>query len=272
MKKHLCPLLFFIITPILLNAQLTFNHGAISTSMAGLNATSSNVWSVNNNIGQLANIDYSKASISIYQPFLVSDFTTSSIAVGILSKKGGFGISYSNYGNEFLQFHSTGVGYSMSLNDQLSGGIKINYHYINAGNVYLTKSAISADVGIAAQLNEELKIGVQILNPTLSQLDDYDNERIPTVMQIAIGYELSKEVAAHFAVNKDIIHPASFIAAIEYKPNKSIIFRGGVGSNPNLASFGIGTNLKKFQVDVAAQYHQILGFSPEISLTYSFEN
>jgi hypothetical protein len=272
MKKHFLPLLFFIISPIILNAQLIFNNGAISTSMAGLNSTSSNVWSINNNIGQLSNMEFSSASISVFQPFLVSDFTTSSIAVGLLSKNGGFGISYSNYGNEFLQFHSTGLGYSMSLNDQFSGGIKINYHYINAGNIYLNKSAISADLGIGAQLNEELKIGVQIINPTLSELDDYDNERIPTVMQIAIGYELSDEVSAHFAVNKDIIYPASFLAAIEYKPNKSIVFRGGVGTNPSLASFGIGTSLKKFMIDIAAQYHQILGFSPEISLTYSFNN
>ncbi len=272
MKKHLLSLFFLILSPIILNAQLIFNSGAISTSMAGLNSSSSNVWSVNNNIGQLSNMEFSTASLSVFQPFLVSDLTTSSIAIGILSKSGGFGISYSNYGNEFLQFHSAGFGYSMSLNDLFSGGLKINYHYINAGNIYLNKSAISADIGMAAQLNDELKIGVQIINPTLSELDDYDNERIPTVMQIAIGYELSEEVTAHFAVNKDIIYAASFLAAIEYKPNKSIVFRGGVGTNPSLASFGIGTNLKKFQIDIAAQYHQILGFSPELSLTYSFNN
>ena len=57
----------------------------------------------------------------------------------------------------------------MSLNDQLSGGLKINYHYINAGNIYSNKSAISADLGVAAQLNDELKIGVQIINPTLTK-------------------------------------------------------------------------------------------------------
>jgi len=272
MKKHLLPLLVFILSPILTNAQLVFNNGATSTAMAGLNSTTSNVWSVNNNIGQLSNMKFSAASISIFQPFLVSDFTTSSIAIGVLSKNGCFGISYSNYGNEFLQFHSTGFGYSMLLNDQLSGGLKINYHYINAGNIYSNKSAISADLGVAAQLNDELKIGVQIINPTLSELDDYNNERIPTAMQIAIGYNLSNEVAAHFAVNKDIIYPASFLAAIEYKPNKSILFRGGIGTNPSLASFGVGTYLKKFTIDIAAQYHQILGFSPEISLTYSFKD
>ena len=272
MKKHLYPLLFFIISPIVFNAQLVFNSGAISTSMAGLNTTSANVWSVNNNIGQLANLEFSTVSAGVFQPFLISDLSTSSIAVGILSKNGGFGISYSNYGNEFLQFHSTGIGYSMSLNEQLSGGVKINYHYINAGNVYLNKSTVSADIGIAAQLNKELKIGVQIINPTMAELDDFDNERIPTIMQIAVGYDLSKEVSAHFAVNKDIIYPASFLAALEYKPNTSIQFRGGIGTNPSLASFGIGTNFKKFQIDIAAQYHQILGFSPEISLTYSFKN
>ena len=271
MKNIITTFLFFIISPLVLKSQIIFNHGAVSTSMAGLNATTANVWSVNNNIGQLANLEYTTISGSVFQPFLISDFNTSNLAVGILSKNGSFGVSYSNYGNEFLQFHSAGFGYSMSLNEKFSGGIKINYHYINAGNTYFHKSAVSADFGISAQLNKELQIGVQVINPTLSKLDNFDDERIPTVMQIAIGYNLSKEVSAHFAVNKDIIYSPSFLAAIEYKPNNAIVFRGGVGTNPSLATFGIGTSFKKIDIDIAAQYHQILGFSPDISLTYSFK-
>ena len=107
MKNYIITFLFFGISPLILKSQMIFNHGAVSTSMAGLNATSVNVWSVNNNIGQLANLEYTTISGSVFQPFLISDFNTSNLAVGIISKSGGFGISYSNYGNEFLHLVGT---------------------------------------------------------------------------------------------------------------------------------------------------------------------
>ena len=44
----------FVLCDISLQAQLFQDAGAISTSMAGLNANNNNVWSVNNNIGQLS--------------------------------------------------------------------------------------------------------------------------------------------------------------------------------------------------------------------------
>ena len=89
---------FFIIAPfvlcdISLQAQLFQDAGAISTSMAGLNANNNNVWSVNNNIGQLSKIEYTTISISSFQPFLIKDFSTSNIVLGMPVNEGAFGIN-----------------------------------------------------------------------------------------------------------------------------------------------------------------------------------
>ena len=54
--------------------------------MSGLNVNNEDIWSVNNNISQLSKIKNPELSNS-FQPFLVKDFTTSSIVFGVPTKK-----------------------------------------------------------------------------------------------------------------------------------------------------------------------------------------
>ena len=86
-------------------SQLFQNSGAFSTAMAGLDVNNENVWSINNNIGQLSKIENSSISISSFQPFLINDFTTSNFVYGLPTKKGALGVNYSNSGNKHLQMH-----------------------------------------------------------------------------------------------------------------------------------------------------------------------
>lgn len=262
---------FLILSCFNIKGQIIENGGANSTSMAGLNVNNADVWSTNNNIGQLANIEKSSVSISVFQPFLLKDFSTANLAFGLVTNSGAFGFNYSNYGNEFLQVHNAGFGYSLSLGQQLQSGIKINYHYLNAGEYYNKKSVLSADFGLAAQLTRELNIGLSLKNPTLSKLDDFDNERIPTIMQFAAGYNFSQMLSIQAGVKKDMVYPLSFLAAIDYKPNEKISLKGGIGTKPTIAAFGFGILFNQLQLNIAAQVHQILGWSPDFSITYQFQ-
>ena len=44
-----------------------------------------------------------------------------------------------------------------------------------------------------------------------------------------------------------------------------------MGTTPTLASFGFGIHKNGMELDVAATYHQTLGFSPEISFQYTIK-
>ena len=67
------------------------------------------------------------------------------------------------------------------------------------------------------------------------------------------------------------MYPVSVKAAIIYKPIESFILRGGVGTQPTTVAFGIGTIIKSLNINLASQYHQVLGFSPELSIHYCFK-
>ena len=253
------------------NSQIVYDQGAVSTSMAGLNVTENNLWSINNNIGNLAILESTQVGVSVNSRFLVSDLITGTLAFALPFNNKAIGVNYSNFGNENYQYHTAGVGYSMILGEHISAGIKLNYHYINLGNFYGNSSIISGDIGICAELSDDLKFGASLKNPTLSKLADYEDERLPTMIQIGFDYLISEQLHTLIAVEKDIMYPASIKAAIVYQPMKSIVLRGGVGTQPTTAAFGIGTSIKSLNIDLATQYHQILGFSPEISINYCFK-
>lgn len=69
---------------------------------------------------------------------------------------------------------------------------------------------------------------------------------------------------------KDIDHPARIKAGIEYQIADVLHLRGGVATNPSQYSFGVGLNVQHLKIDIASSYHQILGFTPGLSVNYVF--
>ena len=90
-------------------------------------------------------------------------------------------------------------------------------------------------------------------------------------MQFAAGYNFSKMLSIQAGIKKDMVYPLSFLAAIDYKPNEKISFNGGIGTKPTIAAFGFGILFNQIQLNIAAQVHQILGWSPDFSITYQFQ-
>lgn len=253
------------------NGQIFQNSGALSTSMSGLNVNNEDVWSINNNISQLSKIKKPTLSISSFQPFLIKDFTTSSIVFGLPTSKGAFGMNFSTNGNKHLQMHNIGFGYSQKLGENIQSGIKLNYFMINAGDYYNKKSIISADIGFSTKLSNDLKLGICIKNPTFSKLSNINDEKLATNIQVAAGYKFSNELTVHTGIEKSIFYPASFLAAIEYQPTEKIFLSGGIKSNPSIASFGVSMSQKQFTICAATQIHQFLGWSPDLSIIYEFK-
>ena len=248
-------------------SQILFDQGATSTAICGANVTQTDVWSINNNIGSLAKIESISLGVSINNRFLISDFSTGAIAFILPVKKGAFGFNYSNFGNQNYAIHSSGLGYAMRLGENFSAGIKINYLFLDLGENYGSRSIFSADIGLNTQLSSALTMGVVLKNPTLSKLSEFDDERMPTSIQIGLDYAVSDQLNTIISFEKDLLFPSSLRAAILYRPVETIILKGGVGTNPTSFGFGIGTNIKRFTIDIGSQYHQILGFSPEISIS-----
>jgi hypothetical protein len=88
------------------------------------------------------------------------------------------------------------------------------------------------------------------------------------VLKTGLSYRFSEHLLTTFDLVKDMDHPLAVRAGIEFRPAESVYLRGGMGNQPIQFSVGAGFEWKSLIIDLASQYHQGLGFVPQISLLY----
>jgi long-subunit fatty acid transport protein len=154
------------------------------------------------------------------------------------------------------------------LSEKFSAGLQFNLHTIRLGENYGARTGFSVDGGFLYQMNEKVSIAGHISNPTRAKIADFNDERLPTIIRAGAGYRFSKKVILTAEVRKASDADASVRVGLEYQLADPFVLRAGFGTGPSQYAFGFGWRTKYFQLDVASGYHLVLGFSPQISLTY----
>ncbi len=244
--------------------------GARSAGMANAGLNFTDIWSIYHNQAGLGYIQGSTASVFYENKFLISDFAYAGFAGALPLGNGAIGVSYSNFGYGAYNEGKIGLAYGMKLSDKFAVGVQLNYHSLRIdADGYGNKGAVSADVGFRLQVSDNVSLAAHISNPTRTKLNDFDDERIPTVIRFGAGYQISEDLLATGEVEKDIDMKPVFRGGIEYQPADILFLRLGASSNPGLFAFGFGLNFDAFKVDLSTTYHSILGYSPQIALTYA---
>ena len=269
MKKLL---LFLICFPTFLFAGNDNIHfGGRSAGMGHASVTLSDVWSSHHNQAGLGWLTKVEAGVFAQNRFLVKEMNYMGFAYAHPVKSGAFALSFTNFGYTQYGESKLGLAYGMKFSERITGGVQINYHNTRIGNNYGSASVLSTEMGLQAKLTSKLELGLHLFNPTQAKLNDFNDERMPTIMRLGMAYTFSNKVFITLEAEKDIDFPANFKAGIEYKANDKIYLRGGIGASPTAATFGVGVYHKGLKFDLASSYHQVLGFIPEVSLTYVFE-
>ena len=242
--------------------------GARSSGMGNASVSLSDVWSAHHNQAGLGFVRDISAGAYYENRFLLKELSIKGGVVALPVKGGTFGLCISNFGYTLYHENKYSLSFAKAFGDKLSAGIAMDYLTTKIGEGYGSKGVLAAEFGIQAKPLKGLTIGAHVFNPTRAKLADYNNERLPTVIRFGGDYNFSDKVKVAVETEKDIAQKAIFKAGIEYKPVKELYLRAGIGTNPTLTSFGFGLNLKSIKIDVSANYHQTLGFSPQIGLTY----
>lgn len=244
--------------------------GARSGGMANAGLNFTDIWSIYHNQAGLGYIEGPTAAVFYENKFLISNFAYAGFAGALPLGNGTIGVSYTNFGYSAYKESSIGLAYGMKLSEKFAVGVRLNYHSIRIdADGYGNKGALTADVGFRLQVSERVSLAAHLANPTRTKLNDFDDERIPTIIRFGAGYEISDDLLATAEVEKDIDMNPIFRAGIEYQPADILFLRVGASSNPGLFAFGFGLNFDAFKVDLSTTYHSVLGYSPQIALTYA---
>jgi hypothetical protein len=85
-----------------------------------------------------------------------------------------------------------------------------------------------------------------------------------------LGYHALQKIWISMETEKETNLPAIWKLGLEVETLEHLFLRAGLATNPFLSSFGIGYRLGGFQADIAFSFHPQLGFTPHVSLNYSF--
>lgn len=270
MKKSISGFVFSVLS-ICGFAQSNTHFGGRSAGMAHASVTLSDVWSTHHNQAGLAWLETPSAGVYYQNKFIIPELSNLGLAYAHPLKTGTIGVQWSNFGYSLYQENKVGLAYALQLSEHLSGGVQLDYLSTKLGGIYGSKSALAAEIGLQAKLTSKLSIGAHVYNPTRTKLNDYNNEAIATIMRFGVDYRFSDRILLVVETEKDIDHLAMLKTGIEYKANEKFYFRGGVATGPTLATFGFGLFMEQYHLDIAACYHQVLGFSPELSFVYQFK-
>lgn len=250
--------------------QYNLHNSPTSNAQAGIYSTRSDVWSTFQNPAGNANFNKASTGISYSMPYGIKELSSQKITSTLPSKIGNFGASYQSFGFSLYREQNIGFGYSKLITENVSAGFQLNYaNYFssqsgNGGQLY-------SSVGLQFKPIQEIKIGASISNPEQASLT-LNNEEIPIPSFYALGitWIASEQFLLSYEFEKQIDYKAISKFGLEYNYKNFLWFRGGVAGKPILYSFGIGLKLKQFIIDYAASFHETLGMTSSIGLTFNW--
>ncbi len=272
MKRLLLAICIFHSSLFALHAADNYPNGARSAGLANSSVTINDCWAAFHNQASLAWLDNISAGVSYDERFLLTNLSTKGFVFALPSKVGTFALSGDVFGYSQYSEKKAGIAFAKKLGEKFSAGVQLDYlnTFIN-DDFYGSHTTFAVEAGLLAEPLKNFRIGLHVYNLSRAKLAQYADEKIPTIFRLGASYKFSDKLFWSLEEEKDIDQKAIFKSGLEYHVVDALYLRGGIGSNPSLFSFGFGLKIGKLMLDVAASYHQVLGFSPAVSLTYQIK-
>lgn len=201
--------------------------------------------------------------------FMLTELGSSMVGVAIPVKPGTFGVDVSHFGFSDFNTGRVGLGYGMYLGKRFTAGIGLAYTLMQLPADYRNANAFTVEGGIHYMPTSKLTFGFYIFNPTGSNFDDLGD--LPTLMGLGVTYTPSDKVLLVIQVDDDIQRSPAVRCGLEYRVMERTALRLGYSSvSPEGITAGIGFPIQNFDIDLNLTHHQVLGFTPSLSVAYLF--
>ncbi len=248
------------------SAQNGIELGAKSMGLGNANSSISDNWSVFNNPSGISSENNTSAFFTAKNQYGITALT--SIGAGIIRpiNIGAIGISAYRFGDDLHHQQYLSLTYANEFGiGQL--GLRLNYYEVfieGFGN----KALITVDFGGIVDLSEQLSIGAYIRNISRARLSEFEDERLPTILNVGISFWPDKKLMVNVDLEKDIEFDPRLKVGLEYLFFPKFRFRTGINTAPFNNFFGLGFTTWKVGIDYAIQVDYTLGTSHQLSLNY----
>ncbi|WP_075603216.1 PorV/PorQ family protein [Saccharicrinis aurantiacus] len=270
MSQNLAAIIIVLLYSCNTFCQNSLHNSPVSNALAGIYSTRSDVWSAFQNPAGNANFNKVSSGISYSMPYGIKELSSQKIASTLPTKIGNIGASYQSFGFSLYKEQNISLSYSKSITEKVAAGFQLNYaNYFssqsgNGGQLY-------SSIGLQFQPIKHLKIGASITNPEQASLTINTEEvHIPSYYALGISWLASDQFSLSYEFEKQSDYGVISKFGLEYNYQNFLWFKGGISGKPILYSFGLGLKLKQFIVDYAASFHEALGMTSSIGLTFNW--
>lgn len=268
-KTKLFILLIALSLPSIIRSQWTYPAGAGAVATGFTSAARNDFWAVCNNQAAISFTDQFSAGVYTENKYLIDEMNRVVVAAIIPLSGPRLLVSADHLGGtEFSQLKA-GAGCAMQFGRHFSVSMQLDYLNMTIGSGYGTYHAITFETGLFTNLTEKLALGMHIFNPVLVKWNG-TSEIIPAKIRGGIRFRPEPSLRLYAEIDKSTGAPARLYCGAEYCFKERFYIRAGVTSGVVRYSFGGGIRLKRMFIDISSTVHSWLGYSPQVSFTYSF--
>jgi hypothetical protein len=262
----LFPVLYFM--PVALFPNENYSLGSRSAAMGNASVMISDLWSVHHNQAGLASLSSVQAGFHYDNKFLVQELGVHALALAMPARPGTIALSYTYFG--FSQYNETkaGLAFGRMFGPGISAGIRINYLHTYIASDYGKSGYATVEGGIITRPAEGVFIGAHIYNPFRPRNVLCNGERMPLIFRGGIAVMVGDNVMTSLEIQHETNRRAVFRSGLEIGVQGPLFLRAGINSNPVQSSFGFGYVYGRLAADLAFTFHQLLGYSPHITVSY----
>jgi len=242
------------------------NAGARGAALGNTSVAHRDIYGVFSNPAGLLELSNWGIAVMGEQRFLLPEIRLMGVAAAINSDLGAFGLYTHRFGIEAYHEQQFGIQYARALFEKFNMGIGMDLLHTRIPD-YGGQINLTGHIGLQAHFSEPLWLGMYLFNPF--RIKRNNGEYLPSMLRVGFTYQPSSKVLLTGEAEKDIDFPLRWKGGLEYQYFDLLALRVGFSTHPVQATMGAGLSWeKRWQLDFALQWHQILGWTPVFSAVY----
>jgi hypothetical protein len=274
-KSRVDLLILFV---ILINPGYSIATERITTAGARDAALSQSVvalpgaFSVFQNQALLAEDKSVSVGISHRQPYFIPGYHESALSVVVPVQGAVLAVGITQSSLSSYTESGFGISIAKKLSARLSVGLFFNSFLVSLPEAGTHKGSFQLDGGLKYACSEKLNIGFHLSNIVQTRIGTFQyNLSFPLLIRGGASYTLSEAI---LMTGETLFETGSGFSG-RYGTELSLAdkfrIRGGISTNPFQHSVGFGYAWNVCNIDFAMVHHELLGYSPLLSLCFQFK-
>lgn len=234
-------------------------------SFSAYSTQQADVFSFVNNQAALTSLKSLSVGVFAERRFMLNETSLYSLTAAFPTSLGNFGLQVNHSGFKNFNENKAGLAYGRSLGTKVDIGVQFNYYGWSTPG-YGNASTVNFEAGVIVHFSDKLNGGIHIYNPVGGRTGKTVGEKLAAAFKLGMGYDASENFYVGAELIKEEEKQVNVTGGIQYHFKKQFFVRAGFISETGSGFAGAGISWKNLRLDIAANYHPQLGFSPGLLL------